>query len=126
MLPPEQDLRDRQDIWDAMQMFFMDTDTAIFAEGIARTCAASKYSLEELEDILFQEVLPACRFNLLMLPAPEWTGFTLEYLTEQVLEKHRFGKRRPFMFRNFTQEYWGEVRGRILELRGENVESPPR
>ncbi len=102
-----------------MQMFFMDTDTAIFAEGIARTCAASKYSLEELEDILFEEVLPACRFNLFMLPAPEWAGYRLEYLTEQILENHRFGKRRPFVFRRFTQECWDGVRGRIVALRAD-------
>ena len=118
MQPPAHDLRDRQPIWDALQMFFMDTDSDLLVDSIARTCATSKYSLDELETILFQEVLPACRFNLFTLPGGEWRGFGLEWLTARILEKHRFGKRRPLILRQYTQGHWKKIRGRILALRG--------
>lgn len=117
MLSPEHDLQDRQPVWDAMQILFMDTDPDLFVDSIARTCAASKYSLDELEAILFQEVLPACRFNLFTLPGGEWRGFELEWLTARILEKHRFGKRRPLILRRYTRDHWEKIRGRISALR---------
>jgi len=65
MLAPEQDETDRRPIWDRLQMFWMDTDPDIFLESVAKTCAQSKYSLSEIEQIFCNEVRPAVEFNLL-------------------------------------------------------------
>jgi hypothetical protein len=64
MLAREHDLPDRCPIWDELQMFWMDTDPNIFLESAARVCAQSKYSLPEIEQIFWNEVRPAVRFNL--------------------------------------------------------------
>ncbi|MEM8816556.1 MAG: hypothetical protein AAGE85_12070 [Pseudomonadota bacterium] len=110
MKPPEQDIEDRAPLWDALQMLFMDTDVTLSYEHIVRTCKSSKYSIDEVEDILFNEVMPAVRFNLLMLPAPEWCGFDVEWLKDRVLKKHRFGRRRPLWFRRYTDGHWKALR----------------
>lgn len=103
---PENDTNDRSEIWDSMQDLYMDTDTTDSYEGIAKVCGRSKYSIEELEDILFNEVLPAVRFNLFCLPIPEWAGFNKEWLIQRVLKKHRFGKSRPWILRSYTKRHW--------------------
>ncbi|WP_444945044.1 DUF7079 family protein [Microbulbifer sp. ZKSA006] len=46
-------------LWDSMQHLYMDTDHDCLYEHIARCCAKSKYTLNESEEILFNEVLPA-------------------------------------------------------------------
>ena len=104
-------------------MLYMDTDVATSYDYIVETCVASKYSLEELERILYNEVMPAVRFNMLLLPAPEWCGFELEWLKKRVLEKHRFQKRRPVFCRFYTNRHWRTLRMRIERRRSRN-ESP--
>jgi len=37
----QQDLKDRHPLWDELQMFWMDTDPAIFLKGAAQACARS-------------------------------------------------------------------------------------
>jgi len=94
-------------------MLYMDTDVTLSYDHIVEACTSSKYSLEELDSILYNEVMPAVRFNMLMLPAPEWCGFELTWLKQQILKKHRFGKRRPMFFRFYTNRHWRKLRGRI-------------
>ena len=85
-------------MWDEPQMIFMPTDPALFLGSMADACARSPYTIEELEQILFNEVLPACRFNLLSVETPHWKGFDPasqgydpEWLKARILKKHRFG-----------------------------------
>lgn len=113
MKAPELDLANRVPIWDAMQMLFMDTDPEDWLQHIADVCAASAYSMEELEAILFNEVLPACRSNLFILPGGEWRGFAPEALQQMVLQKHRFGRRKPLLLRHYTAEFWRELKPMI-------------
>lgn len=54
---PSQDLEDRTIVWDAMQMVWMDTDVELLLDWIVGVCAGSKYSLQELESIFWNEVL---------------------------------------------------------------------
>ncbi|MFC0350370.1 DUF7079 family protein [Undibacterium danionis] len=122
MNPPEQDVEDRTPIWDCMQDLYMDTDVTLSYNFIAQKCADSKYSIEELERILFNEVLPALRFNMFDLPAPEWAGFPIDWVVKRVLSKHRFGKRKPWILRSYTQIHWHEVRQLIQETRQRNAE----
>jgi len=120
---PEQDVEDRLPIWDCIQHLYMDTDVSLSYNGIVRICSDSKYTLEELDQILYNEVLPAVRFNMAMLPAPEWCGFDTDWLKERVLEKHCFGRRRPWYLRLYTQWHWRKLRPRIEEARAKNDES---
>ena len=92
MESPEKDLEHRRQVWDYMQNFWMDTDPNILLPRVAQICADSKYTLPELEAIYWNEVRPAVSFNLMLYPAPEWAGFEIEWLTNRVLKKHRFGK----------------------------------
>jgi hypothetical protein len=115
MKAPEQDLANRMPVWDAMQTLFMDTHPEDWLEHIAGICAESGYTLEELEAILFNEVLPACSANLLALPGGEWRGFEEQALQDLVLDKHRFGKRKPFLHRGYASDWWRELAPMISE-----------
>ena len=117
MLSPEEDVADRSVIWDVMQDLYMDTDVTISYKRIARTCAASKYTLNDLNKILFNVVLPALKFNMFDLPAPEWMGFEREWLVERVLKKHRFGKRKPWVLRFYTALHWRKIKPMIIKAR---------
>ena len=105
MKRPEDDVEVRTPVWDSLQMFFMDTDPADFLQDMAEVCAKSPYSEEEIEAILFNEVLPACRFNFIGV-APVWEGFETSWLVERILKKHRFGRGRPFLLRRYTTSWW--------------------
>jgi hypothetical protein len=120
METPEKDVSKRRIIWNAMQMLYMDTDPQQELEAIARVCAESNYSIEELEQILFNEVLPACRVNLLLFTAPEWTGYNEDWLQQRILAKHRFGKRKPFILRRYTSHWWQQLGQKIAVLRNQD------
>lgn len=119
---PEKDIPDRTPIWDAMQDLFMDTDVTLSYEYIVDQCSKSKYGIDELENILFNEVLPALRFNMFDLPAPEWAGFQTEWLVKRILKKHRFGKSKLWVLRRYTQKHWDVLKPKIetLKLRKTN------
>lgn len=117
MLAPEQDLEDRLTIWVSMQMLFMDTDPESELEFIAGVCAESKYSLDELEEILINEVQPSLRSNLFMNPIPEWAGLDSEFLQKLILKKHRFGKRRQIFATRESKFYWSKISPLIAEIR---------
>ena len=117
MAPPEQDLADRRPVWDALQMFWMDTDPELFLENAAEVCARSKYSIEEIEAIYWNEVQPAVEFNLKSVVG-EWTGFDLHWLTARILEKHRFGRSMHGRWRNReAASWWERLRTAIVSLR---------
>jgi hypothetical protein len=116
--PPGEDIDDRALIWNQMQMFWMDTDPGIFLPEIARACAESKYSIDELKAIFWNEVRPAVAFNLWMLPAPEWTGFELEWLKGRVLKKARFGRPvRLTWLSPYAADWWRKLNQAILSER---------
>ena len=98
----------------------MDTDVTLAYQHIATICSQSNYSIEELHDILFQEVLPALRFNLYALPAPEWRGFETACLVERILKKHQFGKSKPWIGRLYTLQQWRVLMPLIQQSRTKN------
>lgn len=55
---------------------------------VARACAASPYSLEELQRILYDEVHPVVHLNLWAV-AGVWTGFDEEWLVSSILSRRR-------------------------------------
>ena len=117
MQHPKQDIKQRTPIWNVMQDLYMDTEVTSSYQYIARVCALSNYTLPELEAILFTEVLPALRFNMFALPAPQWSGFEEKWLVERILKKQRFGKRRPIILRKYTTEHWCEIKPLIIQFR---------
>lgn len=110
MRPPEQDIAARQPVWDQLQMLFMDSEPDL--DAIAAACAASPYSVPDLEEVLFLEVLPACGANV-GDPCAEWRGFALGWLTRRILESHRFGRGRPWRLRRYTTSWWRRLRPKI-------------
>ncbi len=91
MLPPNEDIDDRLDVWEAMEIFWLDTDVNIRFEKTVEICANSKYSLPDLDAIFWNEAFPAFKFNLMNI-AGEWAGFPRDWIVERVLKKHKFGK----------------------------------
>jgi hypothetical protein len=115
---PAQDIEDRKPIWDFMQNFWMDTDPQILLPGVVKVCAASKYTMAELEAIYWNEVRPAVSFNLWMLPAPEWAGFKIDWLVDRILKRHRYGTRLPVKWLHLeANRWWRRLEGEIAELR---------
>ena len=107
-------------MWDHLQNFWMDTDPSIFLADITRACAMSKYSLEELEAIFWNEVRPAVSFNIAMLPAPEWAGFEIDWLKARVLRKSRFGKPLPRKWLYpYSASWWCKLSAGIVQHRSD-------
>jgi hypothetical protein len=118
MKHPREDMEHRGVIWDYMQNFWMDTDPYILLPEVARICAESEYSLQELEAIYWNEVRPAVSFNMLMLPAPEWAGFEIEWLKARVLEKHRYGLPLPRKWLHpYSSSWWHKLSSAVALLR---------
>ena len=121
MRPPGEDIEDRAPVWDYMQNFWMDTDPSILLPEVTRVCAESKYTLEELEAIFWNEVRPAVSFNMAMLPAPEWAGFEIEWLKDRVLRKSRFGKPLPRKWLHpYSSSWWRKLHTGIVQRRGDS------
>lgn len=79
------ELEHRRPVWSALSELFLDASfDAADITRIARTLARSPYTLEELDDILFWEVRPACGSNLRSI-AGEWAGFDPDWLESRIL-----------------------------------------
>ena len=121
---PDQDLRDRRPIWDELQIFWMDTDPMIFLKSAAQACARSKYSLSEVEQIFWNEVRPAVRFNMMSLLG-EWAGFEIAGLSQRILETNRFSKKLPVKYLHPHSGYWwSRLCTEIEQLRDEGIRVP--
>jgi len=122
MKAPGEDLVDRVPVWNCLQTFWLDTDPAVFLAGIARVCAESKYTLDELEAIFWNEVRPAVEFNLGMFLAPEWAGFEITWLTQRILRRSRYGKPLPRGWLHpYSCGWWRRLRAEILRCRSDSA-----
>lgn len=81
--PVSEDIENRRPVWQALSDLFLDTDTSLTREWRARELSQSRYSIEELEEILVTEVYPACRGNLFSI-AGEWAGFDMVWLEGKI------------------------------------------
>jgi hypothetical protein len=95
MLAPHLDIAARTPVWDRMQMLWMDTDPRFEIDAVARACAASAYTREELAAIYWNELQPALAFNL-RSHLGEWRGFDRDWLVQRILATHRFGRSPPW------------------------------
>lgn len=85
MLAPALELERRRPVWQAMSELFLDQehDEETFSQ-IARVCAESGYTDQELERIFAEEVAPQVYWNLYAVAGECWF-FPIEWLERQVL-----------------------------------------
>ena len=106
-------------VWESLSELFLDTEiTECTRAHIASVLANSEYSLEVLQDILYYEVYPVLKYNLLSV-AGEWAGFNREWLIESLVPK--INKRSMFSLPLFNKwmfdKEWKEIYLRISSLR---------
>ena len=122
------ELASRKPVWEALAEFWLDSELVDYQfDYIARTIAASPYSIEEIHNIHDYEVAPAVSANLACV-AGEWAAFDREWLEARCLDlvarrqSPWFGLRiwlqLPF-FSFVTERCWREVQPRVEALRRE-------
>jgi len=121
MTSPEEDIDSRIDVWNSMQMIWMDVETNDEINSIALRCSESKYTLNELKEIYWNEVYPAVNPNINQV-IPEWTGFNREYLIEIILKHNTFGKPVPSLRFNpfYSARWWRRLEKVIIKNRDAN------
>jgi hypothetical protein len=102
---------ERFPVWDALSEFFLDTELdKRDYERISKILADSKYSINELQEILYYEVYPVCKWNMFSV-AGEWAGFHPDWIMENIAPrkdrrpKLRMGPIHKWMFRY----HWSQV-----------------
>ncbi|GAA3917087.1 DUF7079 family protein [Litoribacillus peritrichatus] len=108
MIIPEE----RIQVWETLSDLFLDTElTDADLERMAKVLAESPYSIEQLQDILYYEVYPVCKGNLLCV-AGEWAFFGREWVLEYIAP--RMNKRPwlklPLMHRWMFKSYWMQIK----------------
>ncbi len=114
----------RETVWLAFADLFLDTDVSIFYDYIARICAESPFSLQELKYILEREVAPVCAHNL-MVSAGVWDGFDEQWLIKSISNKLKRNKVLKLLskifvntfFKDIINDYWQHLEPSIIERR---------
>jgi hypothetical protein len=121
---PRDDLANRVPVWRAMSEFYLDTE---LDDGdisrIARTCAASPFSIGELDRIMFCEVGPAFALNLLSM-AGEWAGWSQQFVQERVLKVYRPWYYLLYVlnpFKRWMRLRWADALKRTAQMRDAQV-----
>ncbi len=118
MKPPFEDIENRRPVWDVLSWLFLDTELEPQQHHeMAAVLNESPYTPKEIERILFEEVYPACIFNMsVWLVAGEWDGFPPEWLEDRI----RANKWRPWRKwrilqwqRHLIRRHWQAVRGML-------------
>ncbi len=116
------DIDRRRPVWSALSDLFLDTDVSLLREHTAKVLAASPYSIQRLEQVLVDEVYPACRLNLFAWPGGEWAEFDSEWLEARIARRLRSPFRALHWFNlgrltvHLSWE-WRQVKRRVAELR---------
>jgi hypothetical protein len=110
---------ERFPVWDALSEFFLDTELQPSDyERISDTLAQSRYSVQELGDILYYEVYPECKWNMFCV-AGEWAGFHPDWIMQRIAP--RKDKRPRFCLAPFHRwafdSHWKVVIGLVEEKR---------
>lgn len=125
LLFDEENVEKRTAVWVALSDLFLDTDVSLSYDYIARVCAESSFTLEELKEILKSEVAPVCSTNLLDV-AGEWAGFNEEWL-ESNIKKYIHSRKsifrkilkslKNFGFNTYIEHHWKKLELIIVEKR---------
>ncbi len=118
MAQDNEDLEGRKLVWDAMQMVWMDTSVEDELEHIISVSAKSKYEVEELEGIFWNEVRPSVWTNMLNPIAGEWAGYDIDWLSKRILKRLEFGKvYRKSRLNPYSYFYWKKIESGVLQKR---------
>jgi hypothetical protein len=107
---------ERFPVWDVLSEFFLDTelDNKDY-ERISNVLAATTYTIEELQEILYFEVYPVCKWNMFSV-AGEWAGFHPDWIMDNIAPRKdkrptfRIGPIHKWMFK----DQWKHV-SRLVE-----------
>lgn len=120
MNPPARDLPRRRPVWEALSEFFLDTELdEQQLRSIAHTLAASGYTDDELDSILYEEVYPVCIPNLCSMVGV-WEGFDGDEIQARILANERWfwKKWRLFQLKRWMiRDVWSRVRAYVQEER---------
>ncbi|HEX6041835.1 DUF7079 family protein [Longimicrobium sp.] len=132
----ETEIQARLPVWDAIADLYLDNVVdARVIDSIARTLAASPFSVDELEAIYRYEVAPVVHGNL-KTTAGEWAGWGHEWLREHmvphVARSGRFSRwwadTRPgrWWMTADTRDDWQRVMRSVVDkrARGETAAAP--
>ena len=114
----------RKKAWLSLSDLFLDTDTNLLIDSVARNLASTPYDIKEIENILKSEIYPCCKYNLWSI-AGEWEGFDEEWLVTQASQKrnsislawNRFFANIGIM----VSPEWKKIRRKIEEIRSGNA-----
>lgn len=120
-LPPAaQDLARRLPVWQSWSDIYLDTQTSALSAAAVRDLATSEYTIDELREILWEEIHPACIFNLMIPSGGEWAGFTDSWLEERILRRASARFKLPARWFPGRSTFLGDVESmltRIAEIR---------
>ena len=121
-----EDVANRRPVWEALSELFLDTELqpADF-QRLGRTLAASPYTLDEIEGILYDEVYPICIWNLRSV-AGEWARFDSAWLREAILKGQRSRLKIPRFLQMghwMIREPWQTIKDVFQERRRETCAS---
>ncbi len=121
--PSAEQIEERLPVWESLSEFFLDTELQPDDhERIARTLAATRFGIDELDSILIGEVCPVCKWNLLAI-AGEWAGFDSGWLKEKLTPYYGKRPRLRFLYvirhRWMYERQWRKIRARISAIRGQ-------
>ncbi len=122
----EDEIKFRKPVWIALSDLFLDTDVSLNYKYIVRACSESKYSTDELKEILENEVAPVVSINLWNVTG-EWLGFDEKWLVESICKNIKKGsiitdvlkkKFINFGFKGYIEEHWNNILPKINKARG--------
>jgi len=102
---------ERFPVWDALSEFFLDTELdKNDYDRISKVLAKTKYTISDLQEILYYEVYPACKWNMFSFVG-EWAGFSPDWIMKNIAPnidkrpKLRIAPLHKWMFR----DHWHQV-----------------
>ena len=120
------DIETRRGVWIGFSELYLDTDPAPAFDSLARSLAASPYPIGELRRILFEEVHPIVRSNL-MASAGVWDGFDPDWLCARIaarLARPRWLRLPAGLLAATAKVAWRELEPRIARLRSAGAAVP--
>lgn len=117
MTPAGTDLAARRPVWQALSTLYLDTDVRENYAEAAQLCAASPYSLAELQSILLDEVNPVLHSNVWQA-AGVWDAFCPDWLCAEILRRQRQPRWwRRLAGREVPRHHWPRVAALIQQQR---------
>ena len=103
-------------MWHLLSAFYLDNQlTPEHLSNIAVRCAESKYTIAELDVIMFRDLFPALVQNL-WAPAGEWLPWSEEFVAMRVL-KYRHEPTPVRWWQFVTWRSWARLKRQVRRIR---------